>query len=73
MTVADSFKRFRQERGLTQQQVADAIKIHKQAYQRYEYGTHIPSAAVLVNLADYFNVSTDYLLGRTDNPSPPAK
>ena len=67
MTVADSFKRFRQENGLTQQQVADAISVHKQAYQRYEYG-RLPSADVIIRIADAFNVSTDYLLGRTDVP-----
>ena len=68
MTIGDSFKRFRQERGLTQQQVAETLDLQKQAWQRYESGKVIPSATVIINLADFFNVSTDYLLGRTDNP-----
>ena len=68
MTIGDSFKRFRQARGLTQQQVAEALDLHKQAWQRYESGKVIPSAMVVLNLADFFNVSTDYLLGRSDNP-----
>ena len=68
MTLADSFKRFREERGITQQQVADALNIHKQAWQRYESGKVVPAVTLIIHLADCFNVSTDYLLGRTDTP-----
>ena len=71
MTIGDSFKRFRKLRGLTQQQVADALKIQKSAYQRYEHDKVIPAATLILNLADLFNVSTDYLLGRSDEPRPP--
>ena len=67
MTVAEGLKRFRQTKGLTQQQVADELKIFKQAYQRYEYGM-CPSADILIKIADSFDVSIDYLVGRTDNP-----
>lgn len=69
MTLADSFKRFREERGITQQQVADALNIHKQAWQRYESGKVVPAVTLIIHLADFFNVSTDYLLGRTDIPT----
>ena len=72
MTYADALKRFRKDFNLTQKQTASAAGILQQAYQKYEYGRS-PSADVIVALADYFNVSADYLLGRTDNPSPPAK
>ena len=68
MTIGDSFKRFRQERGLTQQQVAEALNLHKQAWQRYESGKVIPAATVVIDLSSLFGVSTDYLLGRTNNP-----
>ena len=68
MTIGDSFKRFRKERGLTQQQVANALNMQKQSWQRYEQGRVVPAATVIINLADFFNVSTDYLLGRTNNP-----
>ena len=67
-SLSDQFKKVRTEMGLTQKQVADGIGIAEQAYQRYEYGRTIPSALVLIALADYFNVSLDYLVGRTDNP-----
>lgn len=68
MTVGESFKRFRKDFGVTQQQVADAIKILKPAYQKYEYDIHVPSATALIKIADAYDVSLDYLVGRTDNP-----
>ena len=64
MNFGDSLKRLRRERGLTQQQVADMLHIHKQAYQRYESEKVIPSIEFLVRIADIFEVSADYLLGR---------
>lgn len=67
MTYSEALKRFRRDFNLTQRQAASAAGILQQAYQKYEYG-RIPSAEVLVKLADAFNVSTDYLLGRTDIP-----
>lgn len=68
-TLAAQFKKVRSEKGLTQKQVADGISITEQAYQRYEYGRTVPSALVLIALADYFDVSLDYLVGRSDDPA----
>lgn len=62
------FKKIRIERNLTQKQVADGIGVAEQAYQRYEYGRTVPSALVLLALAGYFDVSLDYLVGRSDDP-----
>ncbi len=67
--LAVQFKKIRTEKGLTQKQVADGINIAEQAYQRYEYGRTVPSALILIALADYFDVSLDYLVGRSDDPS----
>lgn len=58
----------RQSRGLTQRQVYEAVKMSPIGYQRYEYGEREPVLAKLIALADYFDVSIDYLVGRTDNP-----
>lgn len=69
MTIGDSFRRFRREYGLTQQNVADALKIQKSSYQRYEQDRVIPAVTVIINLSNAFNVSTDYLVGMTDNPA----
>ena len=62
-------KKVRLEHNYTQRQVADGIGIAEQAYQRYEYGRTVPSALVLIALADFFNVSLDYLVGRSDDPT----
>ncbi len=67
--LSAQFKKIRTENGLTQKQVADGIGITEQAYQRYEYGKTVPSALVLISLADYFDVSLDYLVGRSDDPT----
>ncbi len=56
-------------RKLMQKQVAEGAGIPLRTYRRYENGEREPSASIIVALADFFNVSTDYLLGRTDNPA----
>lgn len=68
MTISESLKRFRKEFDLTQREVAAAAGIVPEAYQKYEYGKNVPAVSVLCKLADFFNVSIDYLVGRTDNP-----
>ena len=55
-------------RKLLQKQVAEGAGIPLRTYRRYENGEREPSASILISLADFFNVSTDYLLGRTDVP-----
>ena len=48
--------------------------IHPNVYRRYEKGVREFPLELIVKLADYYHVSTDYLLGRTDRPEPyPAK
>ncbi len=48
--------------------IAQNIGISKMAYYRYETGERKPTSDILIALADYFGVSIDYLVGRTDNP-----
>lgn len=67
--LAAQFKKIRLEKGFTQKQVAEGIGVAEQAYQRYEYGRTVPSALALIALADYFDVSLDYLVGRSDDPA----
>ena len=55
-------------KGLTQKQVADELGLSVVAIQNYENDRRKPAYDVLIALADYFNVSIDYLVGRTDNP-----
>lgn len=63
---SERLKELRQERGLKQREMAEICGLKLRGYQCYEYATSCPDFEGLVFLADYFNVSTDYLLGRTD-------
>ena len=69
MDLPAGLRRFRKEYNLTQKQVAEAIRVAENAYQRYEYGKVTPSIDIIYKTADYFDVSLDYLVGRTDNPN----
>ena len=66
LALNEQFKRVRKEKGFTQKQVAYGIGVVEQQYQQYEYGRSVPSAIMLIALADYFDVSLDYLVGRSD-------
>ena len=66
--IADRLKCLRKAKGLTQKDVALAVDKTERTYRRYEASEIEPSATTIVKLADFFDVSTDYLLGRTDNP-----
>ena len=66
--IADRFKKMRKDKSLTQKEVALAVNINERTYRRYEAGEIEPSATNINKLADFFDVSADYLLGRTDNP-----
>ena len=68
--IATSLKRFRKQFGLNQKDVAAVLGITIQAYQNYEYGKGSPSSVGIFKLADAYDVSTDYLLGRSDEPRP---
>ena len=64
----DHLRQIRKNHKSTQKQVAAAIDVTERNYQLYESGSQKPSFDVLIALADYFNVSLDYLVGRSDDP-----
>lgn len=68
VVLNERLRGLRLQKGVTQKSIADNIGVDEVSLQRYEYGTVRPKLEKLVKLADFFNVSTDYLLGRTDNP-----
>ena len=70
MTVAEGLKRFRKNAKLRQEDIANAIGVHRQVYQRYESGKVLPVITALIKIADVYKVSTDYLLGRSNTPNP---
>ncbi len=71
INISSTLKRIRKDRGYTIQAVADGIGIASRTYQNYEYGQREVSTETLYKLADFYAVTTDYLLGReTGNPEP---
>ena len=68
--IGQYLKRFREQFNLRQNQVAESIGILPQLYLKYEKDKSTPSASVIINLANTFNVSADYLLGLSDSPRP---
>lgn len=58
----------RKSKNISAKDVAENLGLSKAAISQFESGKNAPSAAVLIALADYFNVSLDYLVGRSDNP-----
>lgn len=65
---AERIKELRIESGMTQTEVGNIIGVKRHSVYTYEQGLNYPEVRNLIILADYFGVSTDYLLGRTDNP-----
>jgi len=63
------FNTIKDEQKVTMVDVAKALNITKQSVHKWTTGENIPSSDTLIALADYFNVSLDYLVGRSDNPT----
>ena len=59
----------REDRDLNQTQIAKILGMSQTGYSKYETGENDIPTAILIKLADYYNVSTDYLLGRPYNPT----
>lgn len=59
-------KKLREQKGISQKDVALAIGLTTSAYSNYEQGTREPSIEIIVKLCKFFNVTADYLLGLTD-------
>lgn len=60
----------REDNDMTQQQVAEYLKMKQPQYSRYEKGYRDIPSDVLIALADLYNTSTDYILERTNNSKP---
>ena len=64
----EHLRSLRKSKGITQKQLALNISASERGIQQYELGERKPTYDMLISLADYFDVSLDYLVGRTDNP-----
>lgn len=63
---SERLRQLRKERKLTQREMAEICGLKPRGYQEYEYENGFPTVPGLIFLADFFEVSADYLLGRSD-------
>ncbi len=66
LILNENIKRLRLARGLNQVEFAKAMGVSKQCISNWENDNVMPSIEMLVRIADFFNVSTDYVLGRNE-------
>jgi len=69
-TYKERIRELREDKDLTQTQIAEVLNINQTVYSRYEGGRAKMPIHHLITLADYYNTSTDYILGRTNDPKP---
>lgn len=68
MTFYETLYKLMKENHLTSKQLSESLKIGKNQIKYWKDNGNIPSGDTLIALSDYFDVSIDYLLGRTDDP-----
>ncbi|MFB5193174.1 helix-turn-helix domain-containing protein [Alicyclobacillus fastidiosus] len=71
MKFAERLTELRRNQGWTQEDVANLLGIARTTYAMYEQSRREPELKTICMLGDLYNVSIDYLLGRTDDPTPP--
>jgi len=69
ISIRDKLKKLRHDINMTQQEVADKLEVSQVTYSRYEAGSRVPDRDMTIALAKFFNCTTDYLLGLTDEPN----
>ena len=73
MTFSQILTNLREEKGIPQKELASQLNISISTVSNYENGVHCPDFKILCRIADYFDVTTDYLLGRTRFPYAPSR
>ncbi len=68
-TLGERIKYLREDKGIYQKELAAYLHISVGTVSNYESGRHYPNPECLCDIADYFNVTTDYLLGHSDYKS----
>ena len=66
MKFHERMRSLRKEKGMTQKEMAAELGVGYRALQCYEYNERYPDVLGLVAIADYFDISLDYLMGRSD-------
>ena len=67
--LGERMKRLRKERKIPEKELSELMGVKIRAYQFYESGKNEPTISGLIALADFYDVTIDYLVGRTDNPN----
>lgn len=70
MTIGEKLRELRLSKNLKLENLATVINRSYQAYSQYELGKRQPSVDIIIILAKFYGVSSDYLLGLTDDPTP---
>ncbi len=68
--LPETLKRLREQKGVYLKEVAPVLGVSVGTVSNYEHGVHAPDPDTLMQLADYYGVSIDYLIGHTDCPCP---
>ncbi|MBQ7968423.1 MAG: helix-turn-helix transcriptional regulator [Clostridia bacterium] len=63
-----NLRAIREDRDIKQKEIAKILNVSQNTYSQYETGVIAITAEILIKLSDYYNVSIDYLLDRTNNP-----
>ncbi len=64
----EHIRSLREDRDLSQKEIAEILGMSQTGYSKYETGENDIPTQILIKLAEYYNTTTDYLLGRTDEP-----
>jgi len=68
--IGERIKNLRNKRNLTQEQLGKYLNVGKSTISQYENNINTPDITTLIKIANYFNTSVEYLLGRIDDPRP---
>jgi transcriptional regulator with XRE-family HTH domain len=68
--IGERLRKLRKEKGINQEELADVIGVNKATVSLYEIGKNDPSDKLKIEIAKYFNISLDYLIGVIDEPVP---
>lgn len=73
MTFSERLKEIREENGYTQQELAETLHLTPSSVSHYENGTRQPNVEILIEMANYLDISIDYLLGFSIANIPPSQ
>ncbi len=69
INFCERLKILRTQNKISQKKLSIVMEVSETQYQNYEYGKHLPTIDKVIKLCNYFNVSADYLLGLSDDPT----